>query len=222
MSAFVGTLSEIERLKLEVALYKSIAKAVSCNIRVALPGIVKSFNAEKQTVAVNLAIQESIVLNQQQQNMQIPALLDVPLVLPRAGGFTLTMPVQAGDECLVIFADMCINQWWQNAATGPDGQGNYSGQVQEKLRRHDLSDGFAILGTWSQPNVLQNYDTARPQLRNDAGTVYIAIDDTTITLDGLLALSGTPVPSSTLSDHSIPVKIGNPPVQYYIRLSTTP
>lgn len=219
MTDFVGSPSESERLRLQTLVYKAIAKAVSCNLRVALPGVIQSFDAATQTAKIDLAIKDRIVINKVRQDIQIPTLLDVPIVLPRAGGFVLTMPIKAGDECLVIFADMNINQWFANGAV-QNPNGSYAGQIQERLRRHNFSDAFAILGTWSQPRKLANYDTTKAQLRNDAGTVAVSVDNTEVTLEGNLALSGFPTPSSTLSDHSLPVTIGG--VQYYLRLSSTP
>ncbi|MFW8450019.1 Gp138 family membrane-puncturing spike protein, partial [Klebsiella pneumoniae] len=67
-----------------------------------------------------------------QVSVNLPLLVDVPVVFPRGGGCTLTFPVKPGDECLVIFADRCIDFWWQ------------SGGIQEPVdeRMHDLSDAF--------------------------------------------------------------------------------
>ena len=83
------------------------------------------------------------------------------------------MPIKHGDECLVIFGDMCIDSWWE------------LGGVQNQLenRRHDLSDGFAILGVWSQPRVLQNYSTDSCQLRNESGTSCIELKDNEININ---------------------------------------
>lgn len=96
----------------------------------------------EQTVRVQPAIREVVTGSDYTPvSIPLPELLDVPIVLPRAGDYVITLPVRAGDECLVIFADQCIDAWWQNGGV----------QNQMERRRHDLSDGFAILGTWSQP-----------------------------------------------------------------------
>ena len=52
-------------------------------------------------------------------------------------------------------------------------QGGVQNQVE--CRRHDLSDGFAIIGVWSQPRVIPGYSTGSAQLRNDAGSAYVKI-----------------------------------------------
>src|SRR6185312_4825399 len=131
----------------------------------AMPGIVQSFDRVKMTCEVQPAI-----LGQQRaedgsiQNVQIPLLLDVPIVFPSAGGYSLTFPVQQGDEVVVVFADRCIDGWWQSGGV----------QAQAELRMHDLSDGFAIAGIRSQPRVLSGgVSTNSCQLRTDDGTAFI-------------------------------------------------
>lgn len=144
------------------------------NLRVACPGIIQSFNAIEQTVTVQVALREEVKDSSYNKSwINIPLLLDVPLVLPRAGGYCITMPVKQGDECLVIFADMCIDAWWQN--------GGIQNQVEK--RRHDLSDGFAILGVWSQPKVLKNYSIDSCQLRNKDGSAYVELKNNEININ---------------------------------------
>lgn len=142
-------------------------------IRVAIPAIVESFDAIKQTVSVRTAVSEEARVAGQVTTIAPFFLKDVPIVLPRGGGYTLTLPVAKGDECLVIFADLCHDSWWQKGG---------SGNVQAEERRHDLSDGFAILGCWSQPRVLANYSATSAQLRNDTGTAIVDVAANTVTV----------------------------------------
>jgi len=154
------------RLGIDVNKYRLPLWQLSCALRVAVPGIVRSFDADTQLAVVSVALREVTIQNQELVTEEIPDLADVPVVLPRGGGFSLTIPVQPGDECLLVFADACIDTWWQ------------SGEVQDPLvpRRHSLSDPFAILGCWSKPNVIQNYDPDNCQLRSDDGKVVITLD----------------------------------------------
>ena len=73
------------------------------NLRVAAPGIIQSFNSAEQTVTVQLSIREKRNNDGVETWEDIPQLVDVPVVFPRAGGYILTMPIKPGDECLVIF-----------------------------------------------------------------------------------------------------------------------
>lgn len=152
---------------------RSMGDSWKNNLRCACPGIIQSFDPIEQTVSVQLALRELVLdYNYNKDWKEIPILLDVPIVTPRAGGYCLTMPIKQGDECLVIFADMCIDSWWQSGGI----------QNQAELRRHDLSDSFAILGAWSQPRVIENYSTSSCQIRNEKGTSCIELKDNEINL----------------------------------------
>lgn len=163
------TIAEMLGSKLE--LIQKIQDKLSNNLRVAIPGIIQAFDPVAQTVTVQPAIREHIMNEDLSTSwVDIPLLVDVPIVLPRAGGYVLTMPIQQGTECLVIFADMAIDGWF-----------SYGGvQNQLEKRRHDLSDGFCLLGTWSQPNVITNYSTTSAQLRTDDGSSYISLSKSEI------------------------------------------
>jgi phage baseplate assembly protein gpV len=146
--------------------------AFGCKMRVACPGIIQAFDPNEQTVTVRPAIRESIVVNEKAQNSQLPDLIHVPVVIPRAGGYALTLPIQQGDECLVVFGDMCIDSWWQSGGL----------QNQLKLRRHSLSDGFAIVGIWNQTRKITNYSTSSAQLRSEDGNTVVDVATAGITI----------------------------------------
>lgn len=138
------------------------------NARVAIPAIIVQFDPQKQTASVQPAIKDTL----QGQSVALPELSDVPVQFPRAGGYSLTFPVKAGDECLLVFSDMCIDGWWQSGGV----------QNQAEKRRHDLSDACAILGITSIPKALKNVCMEGVQLRNDSGTDYIQISEQGILL----------------------------------------
>lgn len=149
---------EEQRLGLENAAAK---------LRVAIPGIIESFDPETQTAMVQPAITENIRIGQEETKpTKLPILTDVPVHFPRAGGYSITLPVKKGDECLLIFADMCIDGWWQSGGV----------QDQVETRRHDLSDAFAIMGATSQPLKVESYDPDHLQFRTDDQNVVIEID----------------------------------------------
>lgn len=132
----------------------------------AFPGIVTEVDLAKMTCSVQPAIQGVIEdENGVKTYVNLPLLVDVPICFPKAGGFVLTFPIAADDEVLVVLASRCIDAWWQ------------SGGIQKPMeaRMHDLSDGFAIPGPCSQPNVIPNISATGAQLRNEEGTTYIEI-----------------------------------------------
>lgn len=132
----------------------------------ALPGIVQSFDPAALTCEVQPAIQGK------QRNedgsikvVNLPILLDCPVVFPHAGGCSLTFPIKPGDECLVVFSARAIDLWWQSGGVQPPVE----------TRMHDLSDGFVIPGPYSQPKVIPEVSTEYVELRNDTRQAWIAI-----------------------------------------------
>ncbi len=136
------------------------------NLWTALPAIVTSVDFGKMTISAQLAIKAS-VSNQtgDTTTTSLPMLVDVPICIPNAGGFALTLPVQKGDEVLIVFGSRCIDGWWQSGGT----------QEQMEFRMHDLSDGFAIVGISSVPNVIPNISATNAQLRTKDGGTFIEI-----------------------------------------------
>ena len=100
------------------ALKQEIFSSLHC----ALPGRVVSFDAERQTASIQPAVKLG--------SMNYPVLSDVPVFMP------VPFEVSPGDACLVIFADIDIDAWFE------------SGEPQEpkSARKHALSDGFAFVG----------------------------------------------------------------------------
>lgn len=158
----------------DTEMFRSMGDSWQNVLRVACPGIIQSFDPETQTVTVQLALREHITKPDfTKEWINLPLLLDVPIVIPRADEYCLTMPIREGDECLVIFADMCIDAWF-----------TYGGiQNQIEKRRHDLSDGFAILGTWSQPNRIENYSIDSCELRTLDNRTNISIKPNEININ---------------------------------------
>ena len=132
----------------------------------ALPGVVAAVNLAAQTLSVQPTVQGSVASpDGAKQLVNLPLLVDVPIVWPRAGGFALTFPIAAGDEVLVVFASRCIDSWWQSGGIGAPAE----------ARMHDLSDGFAILAPTSQPKKLSGVSSTNVQLRDETGTTYVEI-----------------------------------------------
>jgi phage baseplate assembly protein gpV len=155
-----------ERSPDEYGVLKAALEGWQAKLWTALPAIIVSYDASKQTCQCQPTIQ-ALVRDQQgiATWVTLPVLVDVPVLFPGAGGFTLTFPVTAGDEVLVVFSSRCIDGWWQLGDVRP----------QAELRMHDLSDGFALLGTRNQTRLLPSLSTSAVQLRNDAGDAFVQI-----------------------------------------------
>ena len=130
------------------AYLQELKSAVKQEIRCALPGIIHTYDPETQTASIQPTIRDRRMGLSYED---LPLLLDVPVFFPGGNYVAVCYPVRPGDECLVIFADSCIDAWMQ------------SGSAQNPVipRRHDLSDGFALVGFRSMPNMLPVLEDGR-------------------------------------------------------------
>ncbi|MDX4123681.1 Gp138 family membrane-puncturing spike protein [Klebsiella pneumoniae] len=147
-----------------------IMKSVKKTLRVAMPGVIQSFDPENLTCVVEISVfsvkpEGKSVDRLDVDNVFYPLILDAPVIFPRGGGVTLTFPVKEGDECLVVFADRCIDFWWQNGNVQNGSRG----------RMHDYSDAFVIPGPQSQAKKISGISTTAVQLRTDDGSAFIEI-----------------------------------------------
>lgn len=149
------------------SLIKQGVKNYSKEIHTAMPGIIESFNPELQTASVQPAIKRMFKTDDGEVELispeNLPLCINVPVIFPRGGGFSLTMPVKAGDECLLIFCERSIDLWHER------------GSVQEPLARrfHSFSDAVAYVGLSSKVNKIPDYDPENTVIKKDDGTVYI-------------------------------------------------
>jgi hypothetical protein len=123
--------------------------------------------------------------------LQMPVLLDCPILWQGGGGVTLTFPIKQGDECLIIVASRCIDGWYE---AGPD-----NGPTDPpEFRMHNLSDGFALVGVKSLPKSWTVDSVAT--LRSDDNSTYVQLDPTgqavKITAPGGVNINGVTIDSS--------------------------
>lgn len=143
----------------------------------AMPAIIQSFDPVAMTVTAQPAVQARVQLKDGSwQWVDMPVLVDVPVQFQSGGGYTLTFPIVAGDEALIIFASRCIDSWWQS--------GGYLNR-QAEMRMHDLSDGFALVGIRSQPRVVPGISVSSVQLRTDTGETFVEVEGTTVNINAM-------------------------------------
>lgn len=149
-------------------VYKALTDALSTGLRVACPGIIQSFDPDAVTATIQPAVKAPVrQADGSVVSVALPLLVDVPVCFSRGGGVTLTFPVTAGDECLVVFGDRCIDFWWQNGGVQEPGS---------DARQHHLADGFALVGPQSQTQKISGISPTAAQLRTDDGAAFIELD----------------------------------------------
>ena len=159
----------------QVALQLAL-DGLQAQIWTALPVIIESFNPAAMTCTAQCAVQYAhFPIEGGQPNwIDIPLLLDCPVIFPSGGGFSLTFPISPGNEALAVFSSRCIDSWWKNGGTK---------NRQPLIRMHDLSDGFVLVGVRSQPNVLPSISTTSVQLRSDDGATNIDLKGGVVTVN---------------------------------------
>ena len=115
------------------ALKQDIFEGLHC----ALPGTVVSFDAESQTAVIRPAVEQGDGFFRSRTGTErtvpavpLPLMRDVPVFMP------VPFEVNPGDACLVIFADVDIDAWFESGEPS----------VPPSSRMHSLSDGFAFVG----------------------------------------------------------------------------
>lgn len=125
------------------SVYSDLIKESMLRTHVCLPCVVQSFDQSQGTVECQPCIRERIINAEGELSfVQYPLLINVPVAFPSCNGHSVLFPINRGDEVLVIFSDLCIDNFWQNSGV----------QNPVELRRHDLSDGIAIPANLSLVN----------------------------------------------------------------------
>ncbi len=145
----------------------------SAQIRVAIPGEIISYDATKRTAEIMVCYNR--VYNDGSVHAIKCPLVDVPTFTLQGGGVHVGLPIEAGDECWVCFADINIDAW--HAAGGQ--------QTPIDQRRHDIADGFAFVGPNSLANPIVTALTATEGGLSTA-TAKVAIDN----VSNLIAIDG--------------------------------
>jgi hypothetical protein len=137
-------------------------------------GTIQSFNSTNQTVYATVNYTKTFFqLNTvtglySPVQVNYPTLINCPLIILGGGTAHMTFPVAKGDECLLLFNDRDIDNWWAAGTTT---------QAVATSRLHSFSDAFALVGVKSTPNVLTAYDAVRALLTN--GNVSVGINPST-------------------------------------------
>lgn len=135
----------------------------------ALPGVIELFDPATQTAKIRIPLKRHIRNTDTSAETEDdwPILPAVPVWMPHAGGFHVTLPVAPGDECLVLFLERDVSRWYENSQE----------EAPETRRTHDISDGVALVGLNSKPQRIGSYNASDLEISNDAGTQSVILRD---------------------------------------------
>lgn len=150
----------------QVAQWLQLMRQFGFDLRVSIPAILTDdMDPDEQTVSVQIAIQERVRTPTGPEWTTLTPVLHVPIIIPRGGGTSITLPLKEGDEGMLIFCDCCFDLWWN--------RGGVQNQIGD--HRHEFWDCGFLPGMYSQPNALANYSTDSLQVRMDDGSAIVDV-----------------------------------------------
>lgn len=143
-------------------------------------GKIEKVTPDEQTVEVTLQIRRPAADG---TSSAIPLLVDVPYMVLQGGGAYIDLPITAGDYCIVLFNDRDIDTWWSTANMADPATN----------RKHDLSDGIAIVGLNPATSPLEMAGTSvgliaadkKVRIKNDIETLFTLMGDLIDAVSGI-------------------------------------
>ena len=152
---------------------RAAVESVMSELHVCLPGRIERYDHTEQRAEVKPLLRRNY---RDGDESDMPVIADVPVIWPRAGGASLTMPVQTGDGVLLVFADRSLDRWLaEGGEVTPDDR-----------RKHDLSDCVAI------PGLVPFAGFGDAEATRDPGAVVVQYGETTWSVhdDGRVEVDG--------------------------------
>lgn len=141
-------------------------------LRVAMPGRVEKFDAATQTADVLPMTRLTDIVNGVDTPVALPVVPSVPVVFAGGGAYAATFPVARGDECLVVFCDLSLDEWFASGGI----------ETPVDLRVHGLNGAVALVGLRAQPHALSEFDATRavfgahgPRVACDGTAVHVGV-----------------------------------------------
>lgn len=130
----------------------------------AMPGIVRSYDAAKQTAEIQPALQSiTRAVDDDEEDLveSLPVLAEVPVMWTRGGGQFLHFPLGAGDSVLLVFCQQDTNAWRRDGGEVDPGTSE----------RHGLSGAVAVPGFFPSPSALSGTSAQYAQIGTEGGPV---------------------------------------------------
>lgn len=135
------------------------------DINTCYPAKIKSFDPVTQTCTVIVSVEDYYTgINFSFKKQAAPLLVDVPVHIVQGGGWSLTVPIKEGDNCLIVYAQKGYDHWLYSdlQETGlVDGR-----PTAEHYREFSIRDALCIVGFNPIPKAIPNYNPTDLEIRN--------------------------------------------------------
>lgn len=156
-----------------------IFEALLGGVHTAFPARVESYDAATMRAEVQPCLMRKYY---DSDPSNLPKITDVPIHFFSGGGFTITVPIAAGDYVLCICSERSLEQWLTK------------GGIVDPLdpRKFDLTDAVAIPGLFPLPGILAPpHSTDGIEIRNATGLTMMKVLDTGIEFTGPVLFKNT-------------------------------
>lgn len=148
--------------QLESVIQTAIETALK-EVHTCLPAVVTSTDRmNEQLIDCQLTIKRKLA----GQLVLLPLLVNVPIRYFKSSTFSVTFPIEIGDHVMIIFSERSIDTWLTQGGL----------QAPFDVRRHALSDAFAIPMMYPQTDIVPNFDTDNLQIKTNSGNTKITVD----------------------------------------------
>jgi hypothetical protein len=146
------------------------------DVHVAIPGKIERYDPATQRADVKPLVKRRVAAADGEEIVEsIPVVPSVPVLFPRSGAFFISLPLQVGDNVLLVFCDRSLDEF----VFGPPGVE----AEPDDFRTHDLSDAIAIPGVWPVARALTGAHPSNLAMGHDVpGGVQLHVDTSAVHL----------------------------------------
>jgi len=167
-------------------VFSEVVNSIKIGLHCVKIGEIVEFNKQNQTAKVRvLHVMDENYNTRLDKEVEYPMLGDVPVVIMGGGGTYISHPIAKGDQCVLLFCDYMIDNWW------------ITGEAKPSIvpRKHDISDAIAIVGLNATPKAIQEYSDYLKLQYNENSSIVIGeqidVNNETINLNGNTTNTGT-------------------------------
>ena len=158
-SKILGPTAPIDLITL-LQRVKSDVLTTMCCVQI---GTIQSYDNVKNSAQVTVNFKRKYATG---EIIDYPVLGDCPVFVLGGGGAQISMPIAKGDECIVLFNDRNIDNWWLSGRVEPPSD----------TRCHSIADGIVIVGIRS---LISAKFTPANSVCINAGSKKVAIKNST-------------------------------------------
>lgn len=143
---------------------QDVMLSTNCHGIATVKAVSKNANNGLITVSATMNYSKTVFVQQQNgswvsQLQDYPVLVDCPVIVLGGGATALSFPISVGDQCLILFNDRDMNNWFAGAMSGPVAS----------ARLHSFADAIALVGFQQ----LASLDTTHAYLTNGNAQVGV-------------------------------------------------